>query len=97
MSAGLIEHCPWSLVCIHWLDAFDSSNGWVQLDTYKPKAADMVSVGYLYPDCLEDYVTITGTYMADELPAMETVGMLTHIPCAMVKKIIVLEQPSLNT
>lgn len=95
MSAGSIERCPWALVCIHWLDAFDSHNGWVDINTYKPKPADMVSVGYLYPNCLENYVTITGTYMADELPAMEQVGMLTHIPCAMIQKVVVLEQPQL--
>lgn len=95
MSVGSIKPCPWSLVCIHWLDAFDSDNGWVSLETYKPVAADMISVGYLYPSCLPNYVTITGTYMADELPEMKTVGMLTHIPCAMVKKIVVLEQPQL--
>jgi hypothetical protein len=94
MSAGSIEHCPWSLVAIHWIDAFDSSNGWINLTDYDPKQADIVSVGYLYPDCLEGYVTITGSYMADELPKMENVGMLTHIPCAMVQKIIMLEQPN---
>jgi len=95
MSAGSIEHCPWSLVVVHWIDAFDSSNGWISLSDYHPKQADIVTVGYLYPDCLEGYVTLTGSYMADELPKMENVGMLTHIPCSMVQKIVVLEQPKL--
>jgi hypothetical protein len=95
MSAGSIEPCPWSLVVIHWIDAFDSSNGWISLSDYHPQQADIVTVGYLYPDCLEGYVTLTGSYMADELPKMENVGMLTHIPCSMVQKIVVLEQPKL--
>jgi hypothetical protein len=95
MSAGSIEPCPWSLVVIHWIDAFDSSNGWISLSDYHPQQADIVTVGYLYPDCLQGYVTLTGSYMADELPKMENVGMLTHIPCSMVQKIVVLEQPKL--
>ena len=95
MSVGLISPCPWSLVVIHWIDAFDSSNGWVDLEEYKPSPLSVVSVGYLYPDCLEGYVTITGSYFPDDLPKMESVGMLTHVPCAMVQKIVMLEQPQL--
>lgn len=94
MSAGSTK-CPWSLVVIHWMDAFDSTNGWVELADYKPVAAQVVTVGYLYPDALEGYVTITGSYFVDELPKLETVGMLTHIPCSMVQKIVVLEQPEI--
>lgn len=94
MSVGSTK-CPWSLVVIHWIDAFDSTNGWIDLSDYKPTATHVISVGYLYPDALEGYVTITGSYFADELPKMDQVGMLTHIPCAMVQKIVVLEQPEL--
>lgn len=88
--------CPWSLVSIHWIDAFDSSNGWIELDDYKPQVANVISVGFLYPDCLSGYVTITGSYFPDELPTLKTVGMVTHIPVDMVKSIIVLEQPKID-
>jgi len=94
MSAGSIDVCPWSLVSIHWIDAFDSENGWIAIKDYKPKRCDVVSVGFVYPDALEGYISITGSYMPDELPEMETVGMITHIPCAMVQRIVVLEQPN---
>lgn len=94
MSAGLISPCPWSLVAIHWTDAFDSENGWICIREYKPKPCEVVSVGFLYPDVLDGYISITGSYMPDELPEMETIGMITHIPCAMVKQIVVLEQPN---
>jgi len=85
--------CPWSLVAIHWIDAFDSDNGWIEMETYKPEACHVVSVGFLWPGCLDGYVSITGSYMPDELPNMKTVGMVTHIPTAMVQKISLLEQP----
>jgi hypothetical protein len=80
-------------VAIHWIDAFDSANGWIDIKDHKPRATEVVSVGFLWPDLLDDYVSITGSYMPDELPEMETVGMVTHIPCSMVKRIVMLEQP----
>lgn len=86
--------CPWSLVAIHWTDAFDSTNGWVDVDHYEPKPAHVVSVGWLWPDKLDGYVSITGSYMPDEAPEMETVGMVTHIPKGMVNKIVMLGEPN---
>jgi hypothetical protein len=86
--------CPWSLVAVHWTDAFDSSNGWVDVNEYKGTAAHVVSVGFLWPKCLEGYVSITGSYMPDEAPEMETVGMVTHIPAGMVNKIVPLGEPN---
>jgi hypothetical protein len=86
--------CPWSLVAVHWTDAFDSSNGWVDVEEYKAAAAHVVSVGFLWPECLEGYVSITGSYMPDELPDMETVGMVTHIPEGMVNKVVLLGEPN---
>ncbi len=88
--------CPWSLVSVHWIDAYDSENGWIEIDSYKPEACQVVSVGFLWPDCLAGYVTITGSYMPDEAPNLKTIGMVTHIPTPMVKKITVLEQPKLT-
>jgi len=32
--------------------------------------------------------------MPDELPDMETIGMVTHIPNGMINKIVVLDQPN---
>jgi len=48
--------CPWSLVAVYWIDAFDSDNGWIDLDHYKPEACHVVSIGFLWPNCLKDYV-----------------------------------------
>jgi hypothetical protein len=86
--------CPWSLVAVHWTDAFDSKNGWVDISEYHPEAAHVVSVGFLYPDALKGYVSITTSYMPDEVPDLETVGMVTHIPEGMVNKVVMLGEPN---
>lgn len=86
--------CCWSLVAVHWVDAFDSDNGWIEMDNYKPEICNVVSVGYLWPDCLSGYITITGSYFPDELPNLKTIGMVTHIPTEMVENIRILDQPT---
>ena len=85
--------CPWTLVAVYWIDAYDSENGWIEVDKYKPTATEVVSVGYLWPDCLHGYISVTASWMPDELEDPKTVGMVTHIPTGMVKQIKVLEHP----
>jgi len=91
MTDGVI--CPWTLVVIHWCDAFDAENGWTTIAGYKPIQQTVVSVGWLWPDCLDGYITIVNSYMPDEIEDMKTVGMPTHIPTQMVIKITELVQP----
>ena len=86
--------CPWSLVAVHWTDAFDSENGWIDVEDYKPSPTTVVSVGFQWPDCLEGYVSITGSYMPDEPPDLHTVGMVVHIPNGMVNKVVLLGEPN---
>jgi len=93
MSAGSISPSPWALVAIHWIDAFDSSNGWISIKEYKAKPQHVVSVGWLWPDLLEDYVSVTCSYCPDEDPEPDSIGMITHIPVGMVQKIINLGTP----
>jgi hypothetical protein len=84
MSASSTDKCPWTLVKVHWDDAHDSENGWIHLSDYKPETARFVTVGYLIPDLLEGYLSLTSTYDPDEAPDCETVGMVTHILARMV-------------
>jgi hypothetical protein len=79
------------------MDAFDSSNGWIEIDEYKPQVCNVISVGFLWPDCLNGYITITGSYFPDELPNLKTIGMVTHIPVEMVKKVVILDQAITST
>lgn len=93
MSAGLISRCPWALVAIHWVDAFDSPNGWIDTKEYKPKTQHVVSVGWVWPDLLEGYLSITTSWCPNEEPEMDTLGMVTHVPLGMVQKVVNLGNP----
>lgn len=90
-----MKSCPWSLVAVLWEDAFDGENGWTEIHSYRPEPAMVVSVGFLWPNCLEGYVTIVNSYFPDEADDMQTVGMPVHIPVGMVKEIKVINQPAL--
>lgn len=84
----------WALVVIHWRDAFDGENGWTDLDKYTPEDTTVVTVGWLVPDMLANYVSVVNSYFPDEVEDPKTVGMPIHIPIGMVIKTIVLEQPT---
>jgi hypothetical protein len=81
--------CNWPLIAVHWQDAFDGDNGWTSIEEYKPTEATVVTVGWLWPECLDGYVTLVNSYFPD----METTGMPVHIPNAMVIGTVVLDQP----
>ena len=57
---------PPKLVCVHWTDAFDSSNGWITIKEYSPKATHVISVGYLLEDNLTGHISITGSWFPSE-------------------------------
>lgn len=84
----------WALVVIHWRDAFDGENGWTDLEKYTPEDTTVVTVGWLVPDMLANYVSVVNSYFPDEVDDPKTVGMPIHIPIGMVIKTIVLEQPT---
>lgn len=86
----------WSLVVIHWRDAFDGENGWTDLDKYTPEDTTVVTVGWLIPDMLAGYVTVVNSYFPDEVDDPKTVGMPIHIPVGMVIKTVTLHQPTVS-
>lgn len=88
--------CPWSLAAVLWKDAFDGENGWTHVRDYEPKPTYVVTVGWLWPQCLEGYVTMVNSYFPDEVDDMSTVGMPVHIPVGMVHRIIILDQPTID-
>lgn len=89
--------CPWSLAVVLWKDAFDGENGWTHIKDYDPKATYVATVGWIWPMCLEGYVTVVNSYFPDEVEDMHTVGMPVHIPVGMVYRIIVLDQPKFES
>lgn len=86
----------WTLVVIHWRDAFDGENGWTDLEKYSPSEATVVTVGWLIPDMLKGYVSVVNSYFPDEVDDPKTVGMPIHIPVGMVIQTIVLDQPTVS-
>jgi hypothetical protein len=54
----------------------------------------VATVGWLWPDCLEGYLTLVNSYFPDDLPDIDTVGMPIHIPLGMIRKTVLLDQPS---
>ena len=87
--------CNWDLVSVHWRDAYDAENGWTVIKDYKPTDTTVVTVGWLWPNCLEGHVTLVTSYFPDEVPNLKTVGMPTHIPNGMVISQTILKQPSI--
>lgn len=85
--------CPWALVAVHWLDAFDGENGWTEIEKYDPTATTVVTVGFVWPDCLKGYLTLVSSYMPDEVPDLKTTSGPVHIPLGMVLDITLLSQP----
>lgn len=84
--------CNWDLVSVHWVDAYDGENGWTETRDYKPTSRTVVTVGWLWPNCLDGHVTLVTSYFPDEVPNLKTVGMPTHIPDGMVLSQTVLKQ-----
>jgi len=93
MKTELVQS-PWPLVAVHWLDAFDGDNGWTDIEKYEVTKTTVVSVGFLWPECLEGYVSLVSCYMPDEVPDLKTTSGPVHIPIGMVLDIRLLAQPS---
>lgn len=84
---------PWPMVAILWRDAFDGENGWTDVEDYKPTETLVVTVGFLWPNCLDGYVTLVNSFMPDELPNIKTTSGPVHIPVGMVVETVLLGFP----
>jgi hypothetical protein len=82
------------LVIVVWHDAFDGHPGWVDMDEYKPKAMEPLSVGWLIPDFMEDHITLMGSYMIDKNDSNSVhYSTPSHIPIGMIQSITYLDVP----
>jgi hypothetical protein len=84
---------PWPMVAILWRDAFDGGNGWTDVEEYKPQETLVVTVGFLWPNCLDGYVTLVNSFMPDEIPNIKTTSGPVHIPVEMVVETVLLGFP----
>ena len=78
---------PPRLMMVHWIDAFDSPNGWVDVEDYSPKPCHVYQVGYVIDDLLEHHLSLTGSWCPEPEGEITTIGMVSHIPLGMVVKV----------
>ena len=77
----------WHPVKVKWRDAFGGENPWESVSAYDPKECIVTTYGHLWKNCLDQYVTIAGSIISSELPDLETVGDICHVPFDMVLEI----------
>ena len=96
-SDGAAVSGPWKLVAVHWMDAYDDGDGWTTVRGYSPSARTVMQVGWLWPDCLDGYMTLVSSHMPDEAPDYEEVSVPCHIPLGMVLEVVELVEPVMRT
>ena len=82
----------WAEVRVKWIDAYCPASGWHDTQDYEPRNSEATTLGRIWHDCQEGYVTIVGTIFEVEMPTPECVGDINHIPNGWVTSITRLGQ-----
>lgn len=80
----------WTEVRVTWRDAHAPHSGWHDVDEYEPEDATAVTLGRVWHNCQEHYLTLVGTIFKPEDGTVKTVGDINHIPMAWIIKIEVI-------
>ncbi len=80
----------WTEVRVTWRDAHAPHSGWHEVDEYEPEEAIAVTLGRVWHNCQEHYLTLAGTIFKPEDGIVKTVGDINHIPMAWIIKIEVI-------
>jgi hypothetical protein len=73
------DDSTWPMVVVQWRDTHSAPGTWIEPGMYQPEPVMALSVGWVWPQCLEGHLTVVGTVMPDaENPAL--VSDVTHIP-----------------
>ena len=91
MLDKLVGLPEWTELRIKWKDAHSPDSGWHNPDTYEPKESTATTLGRYWKDCQEGYLTIVGTIFESELPNLECVGDINHIPLGWITSIELLQ------
>lgn len=84
---------PPRLIMVHWIDAFDSHNGWVDIKEYEPKVCHVIQVGFVVDGLLDGHLSLTGSWCPEPDDEVTTIGMVSHIPLGMVVEVKELAVP----
>lgn len=92
LMADKVRGIPeWSEVRVRWMDAHCPAAGWHDVAEYEPKDATATTVGRIWHDVQEHYLTVVGTIFESELPNPECVGDINHIPLGWVLDIEIIK------
>jgi hypothetical protein len=81
---------PWQEVRVTWRDAYAPHSGWHEVDEYEPEGAEAITLGRVWHNCQQHYLTIAGTVFEPEDGNIKTVGDVNHIPLGWIMKIEIL-------
>lgn len=74
----------WSEVRVRWRDAHAPHSGWHEVDEYIPEDATAVTLGRVWQNCQNNYLTLVGTVFEYDGDSPKTVGDINHIPIAWI-------------
>lgn len=81
------QYKDWQELKVRWRDAYAPHSGWHEVDDYEPEDAVAVTIGRLWKDCQEHYITLVGTVFSTEDGTPKTVGDINHIPIAWIESV----------
>lgn len=88
MTPQEIKAIPdWTEVRVKWQDAYCPASGWHDTQDYEPRNSEATTLGRIWHDCQEGYLTVVGTIFEAEMPTPECVGDINHIPIGWVTSI----------
>lgn len=81
----------WPLVLVQWKDAHtgEEGPGWTDTAEYVAGPCLPLTVGWIWPNCKEGYLTLCGTVMNDAAEP-DTVSDINHVPWECVTAIYAL-------
>jgi hypothetical protein len=77
----------WTEVRVKWQDAYCPASGWHDTQDYEPRNSEATTLGRIWHDCQEGYLTVVGTIFEAEMPTPECVGDINHIPIGWVTSV----------
>lgn len=87
-----IRNLPeWTEIRVKWRDAHAPHSGWHEVEEYEPELAEATTLGRVWHNCQEHYLTLAGTVFEAEDGKISTVGDINHIPLAWIMQIEVIQ------
>lgn len=69
----------WILCLVQWRDAHTGEPGWTWTNDYTPEPCLPLTVGWVWPNCKDGYLTLAGTVM-NHAEEPDVVSDVNHIP-----------------